>query len=581
VSYLAIARKYRPATFDEMVGQRHVTQTLANAIRSGRIHHAFLFCGARGVGKTTAARALARALNCAEGPTPTPCGTCSACREILAGASPDMIEIDGASNNGVDDIRELRETVHYAPTRGKYRIYLIDEVHMLSKAAFNALLKTLEEPPPHVVFLFATTEAEKIPETILSRVQRFDFQRIPAVGVAERLREIAEREGATVSPAGLRQIARAGGGSMRDAQSLLDKVISFAGADLVITDSQVAEALGLVDRGLLHALLSALVRNEPVAALETVQRAVEAGYDLTQLSAELLELVRDVTFLVLAPSLDRHVELPTEEIAQLRALATDVDPEVLSRLFAALLDVHDQVARSARPRLVLEMAVARLATLRPAQPVAALLGRLEALERRLRQGGPRPPEVATRGEAASPAPARPTERPVAPQRPAPGRVVAPPPDTEGPPRAQADGPNRPDVDIPPPTPEPTAEDAAPRRAAWRHLVEELRRVGGPALSLADGEPRWTEAGLTVILEAGRPLAEARRSLRMPAVDEAIRRHLGPAARIDAVARAGTGTTTDAQRALERVVREDPRVARLIHLLGATLDRVRPDDTEEP
>ena len=207
MSYLAIARKYRPATFDEIVGQEHVTRTLRNAIAKNRIHHAFLFTGARGVGKTTAARALARSLNCVEGPTATPCGKCTSCIEVQSGASPDLIEIDGASNNSVEDVREIREAVG-APTGGKWKIYLIDEVHMLSKGAFNALLKTLEEPPPHVLFVFATTEPNRIPDTILSRVQRFDFKRIPVPAIVARLQEIARSESVTITETGLRLIAQ-------------------------------------------------------------------------------------------------------------------------------------------------------------------------------------------------------------------------------------------------------------------------------------------------------------------------------------------------------------------------------------
>ncbi|MFT6146545.1 MAG: DNA polymerase-3 subunit gamma/tau, partial [Myxococcota bacterium] len=237
MSYLAIARKYRPGTFDEIVGQEHVTRTLRNAIARGRVHHAFLFTGARGVGKTTAARALAKSLNCERGPTADPCGECASCVEIAAGRNPDLIEIDGASNNSVDDIRDLCDNVQYAPQRGGSKIYLIDEVHMLSKGAFNALLKTLEEPPPHVVFIFATTEPNKIPDTILSRVQRFDFKRIPEQGVITRLARIAEAEGSGVSEHGLRLIARAGEGSMRDSESLLDQVISFAGPE--VSDQEV------------------------------------------------------------------------------------------------------------------------------------------------------------------------------------------------------------------------------------------------------------------------------------------------------------------------------------------------------
>ena len=237
-----------------------------------------------GVGKTTAARALAQALNCTEGPTPDPCGVCTSCQEIRAGTSPDLIEIDGASNNSVDDIRDLRETVKYAPTQGAYKIYLVDEVHMLSKAAFNALLKTLEEPPSHVIFLFATTEPNKIPDTILSRVQRFDFLRIPSAAVVARLASIATSEGATISENALRLIAHAGEGSMRDSQSLLDKVIAFAGPD--INDEEVAETLGLIDRSLLYLMLEGLVGGAPEKCLQAIDQVYGYGFELSQFTTE-------------------------------------------------------------------------------------------------------------------------------------------------------------------------------------------------------------------------------------------------------------------------------------------------------
>jgi DNA polymerase-3 subunit gamma/tau len=383
VSYLAIARKYRPATFDEIVGQTHVTRTLRNALAHERIHHAYLFCGARGVGKTTAARAFAKALNCVEGPTPDPCGVCVSCTEIATGTSPDLIEIDGASNNSVDDIRELRDNVSYLPTRGTYKIYLVDEVHMLSKAAFNALLKTLEEPPAHVVFLFATTEPSKIPDTILSRVQRFDFKRIPIQAVTGRLSEIASAEGAEISEASLRLIARSGEGSMRDAQSLLDKVISFAGSK-AISDDEVTGILGLIDRTLLHRTLEGLVTGTPATVLDVVDTVYGYGFELAQFTEELMEVVRNATFLRLSKDARKYVDIPDDEVAQLARIVDGVEPEQLQRLFSALIDVHDQVSRAPRPRLVLEMAVARLATPRPVVPVAALVERLDELERRAR-----------------------------------------------------------------------------------------------------------------------------------------------------------------------------------------------------
>ena len=268
MSYMAIARKWRPTTFEEIAGQTHVTRTLQNAIKLDRIHHAFLFAGPRGVGKTTAARALARSLNCVQGPTAEPCGECESCLEILAGNSPDVIEIDGASNNSVEDIRDLRESVRYLPVRGRKKVYIIDEVHMLSKGAFNALLKTLEEPPEHVVFLFATTEPQRIPDTILSRVQRFEFKRIPMTVVVKHLRKICDADQIEISDDGLRLIARAGEGSMRDSQSLLDQVISFSGT--TISNTQVTEALGLVDRSLLYSMLEGLLKGNADACLEAI-----------------------------------------------------------------------------------------------------------------------------------------------------------------------------------------------------------------------------------------------------------------------------------------------------------------------
>ena len=388
MSYQAIARKWRPNTFEEICGQGHVTQTLQNALSLKRIHHAFLFTGARGVGKTTAARTFARALNCVNGPTPTPCGECSSCHEVPNGGSSDVVEIDGASNNSVEDVRGLRDAVRYLPSRDRYRIYIIDEVHMLSIGAFNALLKTLEEPPAHVLFIFATTEPQKIPDTILSRVQRFDFKRIPSTVVVERLRRIADSEGAVIGDDGLKLIARAGEGSMRDAQSLLDQVIAFGGDD--ITTEQVARTLGLVDRGLLYGFLEGLVAAEPDKCLDSISAVYDYGYEISQFTTELLELLRNAALTVLSPGARKHVDAPAEELSRLAAITKGTDAETFSRWFSVMLQVHDEVSRSTRPRLVLEMAVARLASIRPLKPVDQLVGRLEQLEKKLARGGYQP-----------------------------------------------------------------------------------------------------------------------------------------------------------------------------------------------
>jgi DNA polymerase III subunit gamma/tau len=386
--YLAIARKWRPTSFDEIAGQRHVTRTLRNAIQMGRIHHAFLFTGPRGVGKTTAARALARALNCVKGPTPDPCGECAMCTSILAGTASDVVEIDGASNNSVDDIRELREGVRYLPSMGRYRIYIIDEVHMLTRGAFNALLKTLEEPPPHVIFVFATTEVQKIPETILSRVQRFDFKRIPASIVASKLKEICDSEGIEVSEHALRLVATAGEGSMRDSQSLLDQVISFSGKN--IADDQVIELLGLVDRSLLYGMLAGLVGGNANACLDIIARIDDFGYEIPQFTSELLEVLRNAALVALSPDAAKYVDVSADELEKLGELARGMGgAAVFTRWFDAMLDIHEQVSRAARPRLVLEMGVARLASIRPTVGIDQLLARVEDLDRRLRSAGTR------------------------------------------------------------------------------------------------------------------------------------------------------------------------------------------------
>ena len=393
MSYQAIARKWRPTSFEAIAGQSHVTRTLKNAIELGRIHHAFLFTGARGVGKTTAARVLARALNCVNGPTANPCGTCPACVEILAGSSPDVIEIDGASNNSVDDVRDLRDSVRYLPVRGKYKVYIVDEVHMLSKGAFNALLKTLEEPPAHVVFIFATTESQKIPETILSRVQRFDFKRIPAGVVVERLQQVCKADGVEIPEAGLKLIARAGEGSMRDAQSLLDQVISFGGNK--VSFEQVADILGLVDRRILYSMLEGILKGDADRCLAAIDQVYTFGYELSQFTNELLEVLRNATLVGLSPSSRQYLDVSDEERALLEGLVQGVSSETFVRAFQIMLEVHEQVSRAARPRLVLEMAVARLVAIRPARPIEHVVDRVVDLERRLRQAGasarPHPP----------------------------------------------------------------------------------------------------------------------------------------------------------------------------------------------
>jgi DNA polymerase-3 subunit gamma/tau len=334
VSYEVFARKYRPQTFDDLVGQTHVSHTLKNAVAQNRLAHAYLFVGPRGVGKTSTARILAKSLNCVKGPTVTPCGECDNCREIAGGNSFDVIEIDGASNNSVEDVRQLRENVRYAPAKGRYKIYLIDEVHMLSTAAFNALLKTLEEPPEHVKFIFATTEPQKVLPTILSRCQRFDLHRIPANLIAEHLQVIAKTEKIKLQPAAAHSIARGAEGGLRDAESMLDQLVAFCGEK--IDESDVLNVFGFTSEQTVSDLTGRILRGETPAAIDLLHQQCDAGKDMMRLMADLIAYVRDLLVFKAKPD----------------ALNQDVDPEVQKSLSAQaqlistdrLLELIDQFA---------------------------------------------------------------------------------------------------------------------------------------------------------------------------------------------------------------------------------------------
>jgi DNA polymerase-3 subunit gamma/tau len=434
LSYKVLALKYRPTSFDEVVGQTTVTRTLQNALERGKIGHAFLLSGARGVGKTTTARILAKALNCSssEGPTAHPCSTrdeesraqaCPSCREIADGRSLDVQEIDGASNTGVDSIRELREMTRFSPARDRFRIWIIDEVHQISGAAFNALLKTLEEPPPRVKFVFATTEYHKIPETILSRCQQYDFRMIPARELLRHLRSVADQESIKVSDAALGLIARAAEGSVRDALSLFDQVLAFTGDE--VKDDEVAGLLGLVDRQLLHRAARAIVDGSSLAMLELVESLADYGADYRHFVRELLLHLRDLLLVKLAPEGSPLLaQILPEELEELRGITGALSEEDLLRGLDLLTQAESELRQVTDPRVAVDLVLLKLVQMRKLVPFAELVSRVERLSGGAGTSPSQPPpqrSFESRGGPPS-APARtsaPAPRPAAPERRAP------------------------------------------------------------------------------------------------------------------------------------------------------------------
>jgi DNA polymerase-3 subunit gamma/tau len=384
MEYLVLARKWRPQSFADVVGQEHVVKTLRNAILQNRIAHAFIFGGPRGVGKTSVARILAKSLNCEKGPTPIPCQVCANCREITAGTSMDVREIDGASNRGIDEIRELRENVKFSPASSRWRVFIIDEVHMLTREAFNALLKTLEEPPAHVIFIFATTELHKIPATILSRCQCHDFHMIPLKQLSEKLKQIAETENIHISAAALSWIAIAGNGSLRDAQSIFDQAISYAGSD--IKDADVEELLNLADKRYVFMLSEAILEKNAGKCLKILEEGYYAGFDIKYFYQMLLNHFRNLLFIKVAGKETSLFDLTDDELGKLKALGEGVSHDIIQKLLDILLSEEEGMRRTQNPRLHLEAVIVRMAYLEELVPIDEILGRMENLGKRLKSG---------------------------------------------------------------------------------------------------------------------------------------------------------------------------------------------------
>ncbi len=405
MSYLVLARKWRPREFDDLVGQEPITRILKNAIAQGRIAHAYIFSGPRGVGKTSSARILAKAINCKEGPAPVPCGRCESCAAIADGSSVDVIEIDGASNNSVDDIRDLRGRVKYAPSGGKFKVYIIDEVHMLSGSAFNALLKTLEEPPPHVIFVLATTEMRKIPATVLSRCQHMPFRRISSGAIRDRLRAISKQEGIAISAVALGLVARAADGSMRDSLTILDQLASFS---TDISDEDVKSLLGLTDFSLLLQVSAALIRGDRTGILGAVELLSEQGTDIRSFARELVQFFRDLLVASVMKDPGDALDLNQEELAAVRGLAAETSEDQMTLMLSELVNAAADIRGSSSPRLALEMALIRASFLSALKPIR------EVIEHISRYGveGCAPSAVAGTGETAveAPAPRAPVSR---------------------------------------------------------------------------------------------------------------------------------------------------------------------------
>jgi DNA polymerase III subunit gamma/tau len=588
MSYTVIARRWRPQTLSEVVGQRAVTQTLRNAISSGRIAQSFVFAGPRGVGKTTTARILARMLNCVTGPTADPCGVCDACREIADGRDMDVLEIDAATHTGIDNVREvIIDGLGIMPVRDRYKVFIIDEVHQLSNSSFNALLKSLEEPPPHVAFVMATTAPDKIPDTIVSRSQVFEFKTIASKAIADQLKKIADADGIAASPEAIALVARAAEGSMRDAETAFDQVIAFAGTTITVED--VATVLGLVGRDLLFDVLQAVVDENGAAAFELAGRAVEAGYDLKLLCRELGRLVRDLLVLSVDPSRMTDTDVaPEADRERLTALLPRFSREDLLRSFDVLTRAESEIRGAAEPRYHLEMALVRWIHLRKLMPIEQLIERLEGGAPLLAPGPSRTPAASgpARGPMAAPSSSATVARRIQSAAPAaPPRPAAPPaPVPAAPGASRAPRPEPPAAAAPPAPTAPAAAGADGVRDAFLAAVQKGNAlfsgtvvaqaqgiaVDGARVVFRFGESQTMLAGQVTQKKAWlEGLAEQASGRRMTVVHEIVAGTAGPAAA------AGPGRASAAAPAdLREAAKQNPAVQALLDVFPGEIRDVK-------